>query len=39
MTCTGIRQIGNGQKGYFDLPAGTIIGVNVGYRVYRNAND
>ena len=34
--CTGIRQWGEGQKGFFDLPIGDTVTLNMGYRVYEN---
>ena len=37
ITCTAVRQFGEGQKGFFDLPIGDIVTVNMGYRVYEDA--
>lgn len=37
LTCTAVRQYGEGQKGFFDMPAGSSVTVNMGYRVYENA--
>ena len=34
VTCTGIRIYGEDQKGFFDLPVGDTVTVNMGYRVY-----
>ena len=34
VTCTGVRIFGEGQKGFFDLPVGDTVTVNMGYRVY-----
>ena len=38
MTCTAVRQWGEGQKGFFDLPTGDRITLNMGYRVYEDAS-
>ena len=35
-TCTGVRLYGEGQKGFFDLPVGDTVTVNMGYRVYED---
>ena len=35
--CTAVRQYGAGQKGFFDLPIGDTITLNMGYRVYDSA--
>ena len=35
--CTGIRQWGDGQKGFFDLTEGDVVTLDMGYRVYENA--
>ena len=37
VTCTAVRQFGEGQKGFFDLPVGDTVTVNMGYRVYEDA--
>ena len=39
MTCTGVRRVGFGQKGYFGFEAGDYIRVNLGFRVYEDEND
>jgi len=36
--CTGIRQYGEGQKGFFDLIEGDTVTLDMGYRVYENAS-
>lgn len=37
-TCTAVRLYGEGQKGFFDLPVGDTVTVNMGYRVYEDAS-
>ena len=37
--CTGVRQWGTGQKGFFDLAKGDTVTVDMGYRVYEKASD
>ena len=39
ITCTGVRQVGRGQKGYFSFDNGDTINVRVGFRVYTDAQD
>ena len=36
MTCTAVRQYGDGQKGFFDMPIGDKVTLNMGFRVYEN---
>ena len=35
--CTGVRQYGENQKGFFDLPVGNTVTLNMGFRVYDHA--
>lgn len=37
LTCTAVRQYGEGQKGFFDMPPSSSVSVSMGYRVYENA--
>lgn len=39
MTCTGVRQVGFGQKGYFGFNTGDYISIRLGFRVYEDDND
>lgn len=34
--CTAVRQYGDNQKGFFDLPVGNTVTLNMGFRVYDN---
>ena len=38
VTCTAVRQYGDGQKGFFDMEPGSTVTLNMGYRVYDNAS-
>ena len=38
IACTAVRQYGEGQKGFFDLPVGEQVTLSMGYRVYADAN-
>lgn len=37
VACTAIRRYGDGHKGFFDLPVGDTVSINMGFRVYKNA--
>lgn len=39
MSCTGVRQVGAGQRGYFGYNAGDFINARLGFRVYKDEND
>ena len=38
VTCTAIRQYGPGFRGFFDMPAGSTVTVDMGFRVYDDAS-
>lgn len=39
MSCTGVRQVGFGQRGYFGYDAGDFINARLGFRAYTDEND
>ena len=36
VACTAVRLYGEGQKGFFDLPVGNTVTLNMGFRVYED---
>ena len=39
MSCTGVRQVGKGQRGRINWNAGDWLNTRLGFRVYKDEND